>query len=321
MTIIGHTNKGTPIGGWLLKCNPEVWNPAYALADDPVERNWSVSESYRLELMRPGDPCVLWVTGSRSSPVPAGVYAYGTLTAGTDGNVVYLDRWSDTVNPPEGEDAQDVRPFVNCELRWLAKPVLRDELRDAPTFANAEILRIAQVSNPSVLTPDEMAVIQSHDLTPGPVTDEQLDAFGAIYQPEADEVSLVDLCGPDGQPAFMLFETDAGFELVKAIPDQTFETDALVETWDGAVDALVRAAESLEFAAYPSQPVDKEDPLPTVAVDGEDGMYLLIRRGESEWVEYILSYEGEDDDGEVETYLSVGDYLETLRDAGVSGDE
>jgi hypothetical protein len=91
--------------------------------------------SYRLDLVRPGDRCVLW----RSGAVAPGVCAVGTV-AGEVGE-------------------SDGGPVVAVRLRLLPAPVPRAELRADPDFRDAEVLRMPAGSNPSWLTHRQFAAV------------------------------------------------------------------------------------------------------------------------------------------------------------------
>ena len=88
-----------------------------------------VRSSYRLDLMAPGQPCLLWLSG-RHSP---GVHALGTLDSavGTD---------------------DDGAPVVGVRLTLLPDPVARAELLADPRLQDAEVLRMPAGSNPSWLS-------------------------------------------------------------------------------------------------------------------------------------------------------------------------
>ena len=106
---------------WLLK----TAGPLSAVPVSPGEVSRArrcVRPSYRLGLMRPGDPCVLWLSGR-----DAGVRAVGRLVAAP------------------GPDA------VEVELLGLHHPLARRELLEDARFRAAEVVRMAAGSNPSYL--------------------------------------------------------------------------------------------------------------------------------------------------------------------------
>ena len=115
---------------------------------DAVAPGWSqgtaqeldrcVRRSYRLELMAPGQPCLLWISG-RDHP---GVHALGVLT----------DRVA------EGDGG----PVVAVRLTRLAEPVHRADLLADPAVRDAEVLRMPAGSNPSWLSTAQYAGVLAH---------------------------------------------------------------------------------------------------------------------------------------------------------------
>jgi hypothetical protein len=99
------------------------------------ELNRCVRPSYRLDLMNPGQSCLLWLSG-RDRP---GVHAHGTL-AGV---------------PEFGAG----RPEVTVRLTLLATPIPRSELLADPDAWDAEVLRMPAGSNPSWLSPRQYAAV------------------------------------------------------------------------------------------------------------------------------------------------------------------
>ena len=114
---------------WVLKSTrpPEVIDPGWPVGGTR-ELTRCVRRSYRLELMRPGQKCLLWVSG-RTDP---GVHALGRLSGG----------------PEEQADG----PVVAVRLTRLPSPVPRAELLADPAAAGAEVLRMPAGSNPSWLS-------------------------------------------------------------------------------------------------------------------------------------------------------------------------
>jgi hypothetical protein len=99
--------------------------------------------SYRLDLMRAGQPCLLWLSG-RDQP---GVHAVGTLTG--------------------RPTARGGQPSVTVSLRRLERPIARADLRCSADFAGAEVLRMPAGSNPSYLTQAQLAAVRILQGAPG----------------------------------------------------------------------------------------------------------------------------------------------------------
>ncbi|GAA4338990.1 hypothetical protein GCM10023162_39830 [Klenkia terrae] len=123
------------VGCWVLKSSrlPEPgWAPGTA-----VELTRCVRPSYRLGLMAPGDPVLLWCSGR----VDPGVHATGTVTARV-------------------QDSAD-GPVVGVRWALLPAPVPREALLADPVARDAEVLRMPAGSNPSWLSPAQWAVVRA----------------------------------------------------------------------------------------------------------------------------------------------------------------
>jgi hypothetical protein len=128
---------------WVLKSTrpPAAVDPAWQVgAARTLTR--CVRRSYRLDLMAPGQACLLWISG-RTRP---GVHALGELTG-------------------EPED-RDGGPVVPVRLTRLAEPVPRADLLADPAARGAEVLRMPAGSNPSWLSAGQLAAVLAH-LPPG----------------------------------------------------------------------------------------------------------------------------------------------------------
>lgn len=131
------------LGAWLLKVNPTVTD----LGDDPGTALAALTErcvrpGYRLRLVRPGQPVLLWVSGG-SRACPPGIWATGTVT----GPVV----------PPEPGAPTATLPIA---VTALAEPILRTTLRADPRLAGLEVLRAPFGSNPSWVDRHQLAALR-----------------------------------------------------------------------------------------------------------------------------------------------------------------
>ncbi|SDG61811.1 hypothetical protein [Klenkia brasiliensis] len=126
------------IGCWVLTSAalPERmlpgWDPGHV-----AHLTRCVRRSYRLDLVEPGDPVLLWCSGR----VDPGVHAVGTVTGLDPGALEVGVRWT-----------------------RLADPVPRGALLADPVARTAEVLRMPAGSNPSWLSPAQWAAVQ--DLSP-----------------------------------------------------------------------------------------------------------------------------------------------------------
>ena len=145
---------GPDIACWLLKTSVPPDGLAPGWAPGQVRRlTRCVRRSYRLTLMAPGQPCLLWLSGQREP----GVHAVGTLAG-------------PAAPDPVGGTGSD-RPAVEVLLRLLPDPVPRAELLTDPAFRGAEVIRMPAGSNPSYLDAAEAAAV--------------LDRIGGTGQPVA----------------------------------------------------------------------------------------------------------------------------------------
>ncbi|WP_231486378.1 hypothetical protein [Candidatus Blastococcus massiliensis] len=130
----GPTND---FGAWLLKSTrtPAEIEPGWAPG---AERDLArcVRRTYRLDLVAPGQPVVLWVSGRRAP----GVHAVGTVAGPV-------------------QDDGDGGPVLPVRLTRLPDPLGRGELLADPAFRDAEVLRMPAGSNPSWLTSSQLAAV------------------------------------------------------------------------------------------------------------------------------------------------------------------
>lgn len=146
---------GSPVGAWMLKANPAVWDIGAALEQGLGVDWWRLAHSYRAELVHRGHPCVLWIT--KGDPrVPSGIWGIGTVTGEpVDGSGDPEDPlWTDEVARAQ------IRPRIPVTMRILDRPVHRDRLRSDPLLGDLEILRVPRIGNPAAVTPDQWSVIE-----------------------------------------------------------------------------------------------------------------------------------------------------------------
>ncbi|MDX6258492.1 MAG: hypothetical protein QOH84_180 [Kribbellaceae bacterium] len=132
------------LGAWLFKCNPKLTSLP-ALQEHGIS-TWCVQDNYRSALFEPGQPAVLWVSGSaRATPIP-GIWAIGEITGPAD--------WQ---APSTGAAPKYVVPLP---LEFLPGPLPRTDLVAHPELAGLEVIQQPQMSNPSFLTRDQYAYLR-----------------------------------------------------------------------------------------------------------------------------------------------------------------
>ena len=159
------------LGAWLVKTNDDDESVAALIRNGfatVTER--CVRPTYRADLVKPGQPVILWISGS-SRVHPAGIYAVGHTTGpavarsademGTDAT---------GTSPEKRGPSQLVMPL---RLRSLSTPVLRRDLLRHPTLSRIEVLRMPAGSNPSFVTRRELTALDTGwphvtDRTPDP---------------------------------------------------------------------------------------------------------------------------------------------------------
>jgi hypothetical protein len=135
--VVGPSRALTPatLGAWLVKATGAAPSTrAHVRAGFASVATWCVQPTYRTALVAPGQPVLLWVSGSERDH-PAGIYARGRTT---------------------GPAESGVMPLV---LSPLPDPLLRAELVAHPDLAGMEVLRMPAGSNPSFVTHDQLRVL------------------------------------------------------------------------------------------------------------------------------------------------------------------
>ncbi len=128
------------IGAWLLKASP-----AGGALEELVRTGFRevstrcVRQSYRTELVQPGQPVLLWVSGGDSRHT-SGIQAQGRTT----GSVVV------------GVDG----PVMPVRLRPVEPVVARTVLKADPVLAGLEVLRMPAGSNPSYVDVAQYAALR-----------------------------------------------------------------------------------------------------------------------------------------------------------------
>ncbi len=142
------------LGAWLIKGSRDVY-PVDKLIRTKFSTvtGWSLRETYRTDLIKPGQPVLFWISGA-SKTHPAGLYAQGTTT----GRAMAELADNEWVDPAERGQP---KLFMPVELHPLAAPVLRSDLLKHPSLHQIEVLKMAAGSNPSFVTPADLAALRS----------------------------------------------------------------------------------------------------------------------------------------------------------------
>jgi len=161
--VIAHLRDGSPVGAWMLKAHPDVWDIGSALREGVDLDWWRLAPSYRVDLVRAGHPCALWITRG-DSRVPSGVWAIGRIRGAPvlDVGDPDDDLWRDT------SAQRQLRPQIPVQLRVLRAGLLREAIREDPRLASIEMLRVPRIGNPAALTPEEWWALEElvHEVDP-----------------------------------------------------------------------------------------------------------------------------------------------------------
>ena len=122
------------LGAWLMRRNPAFLDVT-ALVESDITARWCVRPSYRLGLIRPGDPLLLWLSG-RDPLHPRGLWAIGEMAGHSD------------------------RETVEIRLRPLSRPLTDLELR-SHGIDDLEVQRQPMGSNPSWVSRRQWSRISS----------------------------------------------------------------------------------------------------------------------------------------------------------------
>ena len=147
---VARLADGTPVGAWLLKANPAVWDIGAFLDSGADVDRWRLARSYRTDLLARGQPVVLWVTRGDPDREP-GVWGVGAVSGEVSDDVGEPDDplWRDL------GAQREVRPYVEVRLRVLRAPVRATELRVHPALVGMELFRAPRMGSPVALTPVE----------------------------------------------------------------------------------------------------------------------------------------------------------------------
>jgi hypothetical protein len=161
---IARLRDGSPVGAWMLKAHPSVWDIGSAVRDGVELDWWRLAPSYRVDLIGPGQPCVLWITRG-DARVPSGVWAIGEITGAPELDVgdPEDDLWRDRAAQ------RQLRPQIPVQLRVLRSGLPREVIREDPRLRSIEMLRVPRIGNPAALTPDEWFALDElvHEHEPG----------------------------------------------------------------------------------------------------------------------------------------------------------
>lgn len=148
------------VGAWMLSCNPGSWDIMAARRDGNAPETWKVRETYRTrDLMRSGQRVLLWVGVGDGKGPTSGIWATGEVV----GPVGTHQEPDDTQSYWTAIGNREVHvPRLPIKVTYLEAPVPRSALLADPALADLEVFRQSFRSNPFVVRPEELAVIDSY---------------------------------------------------------------------------------------------------------------------------------------------------------------
>jgi hypothetical protein len=149
---IHRQSDGADFGGWLFKCNPRRRDFQRFLSEAEGTTECCAARSYRTTLIRPGQPVMLWVSGSDTRGPMPGIWAVGQTSS--DASAGEGDSAGGHSSVPRHGDIR-----VRLSLRLLDEPVPRTVVRHVAALERLEVLRIPAGSNPSWITGSEFTAL------------------------------------------------------------------------------------------------------------------------------------------------------------------
>ena len=141
--------NGQPFGAWVVKANPALSDVDAMVAATRTDiTGWCVQQNYRSALMKPQDLVFLWISGG-SKTVVSGFWGVGVIE-----DPPLLEGEADEHTGLAADAAARARLTAHLTLAVTERPVSRAECKADPILAEIEVLRVAQIGNPSFLTPE-----------------------------------------------------------------------------------------------------------------------------------------------------------------------
>lgn len=313
-----RTSDGTPIGGWVLRDDPAVFDVGPMLEEFGQVFRYPLEPSDRVALLDAGQPCFLF--RSDTSKV-VGIWAIGEVVAPAFRAPVDPD------DPGAGEQL-----FAEVELLPLAKPIAAAKLKDHKDLAGSELLAGPGQANPVVLRPAEVRAIEEFEFEIVEPTDEQLARLEEVLGDDGDDDGglVFQLIGLEDSFGIRIDGDDDGLLSVFTInAEGAFELGRFEEFSD-AMDLLALRSAELELAGPVAATDDGELPEgdPIALLDTEDGLLAIFRTGPDRFDLYDPEPGPDDDDGDPDawsdepgapellgTFESLADVLAALAEA------
>jgi len=281
------TAAGTPIGGWVLRADPEVFDVLPMIEEYGQVFRYPIEVNDRTALMDSGQPCFLFL-GDTSKVV--GIWAVGEVVAPV---------FSVPVDPDDPDAGEQL--FAEVELLPLVKPIALAKLRADPAIASSELVTAPDQPNPLVLEPAAVRAVEAHDFDFVAPTDDQLARMEEVLGPD-DTGVLFQLVGSERSFGIRIDgEDDELLSVFTVSEDGAFELGRY-EDFDDALGLIrLRVSEGFELEAPVVAGTDDvlPDGNPVAMLETDDGYLVVYRTGEEAFDLYDPDSggEGADDEG------------------------
>jgi hypothetical protein len=157
------------LGAWVVRCNPEVWKLKEFMDDGrTLVNSWAVANNYRSALMERGQRILFWVNGPKDAALERGIWGSGWVT----GPVLEQHGDDEKIHSPQAlvndknywRDADNhTRAGHRAQLaiRLLPSPLRAVDIETVSGLENLEVLRQPQMSNPSWVTKEQLALLET----------------------------------------------------------------------------------------------------------------------------------------------------------------
>ena len=260
-----HTSDGMPIGGWVLRADPETFDVGPMLEEFGQVFRYPLPPSDRIHDMAPGQPCFLFLADTSRV---VGIWAVGEVVAPTFIAPVDPD------DPGAGEQA-----FAEVELLPLEKAIALGKLQAHAAFAGGELVSSPDQANPVLLRPDEVRAIEEFDFTIIEPSDEQLARLEEVLGDDEDTGLVFQLIGIERSFGIRLDGDEDGLLSVFTISEEgAFELGRFQEFSD-ALELIALRSDGLELdepvGAGPDDALPDGNPI--AILQTEDGVLVIYR--------------------------------------------
>lgn len=311
------TADGIPIGGWVLRADPTVFDVLPMIEEYGQVFRYPLEANDRTALMDSGQPCFLFL-GDTSKVV--GIWAVGEVAAPV---------FSAPVDPDDPDAGEQL--FAEVELLPLAKPIALAKLTADPAMASSELVTAPEQPNPLVLPPAAVRAIEANDFDFVPPTEEQLARIEEVLGPD-DTGVLFQLVGSEPSFGIRVDGEDDGLLSVFTVSEEgAFELGRYEDFADALGLIRLRVGEGFELEAPVAAGTDDvlPDGNPVAMLETDDGFLVVYRTGEeafalydpdsgSETEEDVEGWNGDDADGGPELlgqFDSLTDALDALAES------